>query len=118
MTLTMNAQEALGDLCAAISVYNASLDKGMHPTQYTRLTTLIYDVKSAWKTVCDRACALKGLSGYDVVIGGDGPVWHGFIRAVKIQLIDKDDHVPLEITFSYELGIALPHCIFNNGGRG
>lgn len=104
MTLTTEAITAISVLCGRILEYNQLLTRANDPEScecIQRLTLTIKNIRKAWAGVCDGAMDLKKISGYEVVLGGKGAVYHGYIRCAQAQLLDAGNNVVLQINVEY-----------------
>ena len=104
MILTTEAIKAISVLCGRILAYNQLLNRANDPEScecIQRLTLTLHNIKAAWASVCDGAMDLKKISGYNVVLGGKGAVYHGYIRCAQAQLLDTGNNVVMQINIDY-----------------
>lgn len=101
--LILNADScvAIGHLVGCIAAYNCQL-RFAQMTKDVPQPVLLLDLRKKWSDVCDAAVDLKHISGFDVVIGGAGPIYEGYIRAVQVQLLDNADVVRMAIDITYD----------------
>lgn len=101
LILTAESCMAIGRLIGCIATYNCQLRFAQLAKDVPQ-TVLLSDLRAKWVEVCDAAVDLKHISGFDVVIGGAGPIFEGYKRAVQVQLLDSADVVRMAIDITYD----------------
>jgi hypothetical protein len=99
--LTSDAITAASVLLGRIIAYNDLLDRANDPECLKRLSLQLRDIRTAWLSVCDACIDLKKISGFEVVLGGRGAVYHGYVRCMQMQLLDSSDTVQMCVTLDY-----------------
>lgn len=101
LILTAESCMAIGRLIGCIAAYNCQL-RFAQLTKDVPQPVLLSDLRAKWSDVCDAAVDLKHISGLDVVIGGAGPIYNGYNRAVQVQLLDSADVIRMSIDITYD----------------
>ncbi len=104
MTMKPEAITAISVLCGRILEYNQLINRANDPEScesIQRLTLTLANIRKSWAAVCDGAMDLKKISGYEVVLGGKGAVYHGYTRCAQAQLLDAGNNVLLQINVEY-----------------
>lgn len=101
MILNSDSCIAIGRLVGCIAAYNYQL-RFAQLTKDVPQSVLLSDLRAKWSDVCDAAVDLKHISGMEVVIGGAGPIYNGYNRAVQVQLLDSADVVRMAIDITYD----------------
>ena len=101
LILTAESCMAIGRLIGCIAEYNCQL-RFAQLTKDVPQPVLLSDLRVKWSDVCDAAVDLTNISGLEVVIGGAGPIYHGYNRAVQVQLLDSADTIIMSIDITYD----------------
>ena len=117
MCLRSDAITAASVLLGRIIAYNDLLDRANDPECIKRLSLQLRDIRLAWASVCDGCIDLKKISGYDVILGGRGAVYHGYVRCMQVQLLDSGDNVQLCISIDYPQIMGGDCCAYDTGVR-
>ena len=115
MCLSSDAITATSVLLGRIIAYNNLLNRASDPECLKRLSLQLRDIRTAWYSVCDACIDLKKISRYDVVIGGRGAVYHGYVRCMQVQLLDSDNNVQMAINIDYPQIIGGDCCVYDTG---
>lgn len=115
MCLSSTDITAMSVLIGRIIAYNDLLNRANDPECLKRLSLVLKDIRTAWLSVCDGCIDLKKISGCDVVLGGRGAVYHGYVRCMQVQLLDSGGDVQMCISIDYPQITGSDCCAYDTG---